>query len=151
MNARRHSTAGKRERGFSLVAAIFIIVVLALLGAFMVTIGQVQRSTVTGALQGSRAYYAARAGVELAVYNALNTPLGATCGAAPASIQTGPFALTAPGLDGFSVTVGCSYTTHQEQGNTFQVFSISSTATYGVFGGPDYAARTIYTTATNSP
>ncbi|MFL6622699.1 MAG: pilus assembly protein MshP [Sulfurifustis sp.] len=143
--------ARKRERGFSLVAAIFVIVVLALLGAFMVTIGQVQRSTVTGALQGSRAYYAAKAGVELGVYNALNTPLGTTCGAAPASVQTGPLALSVPGLDGFTVTVVCSYTTHQEQGNTFQVFSISSTATYGIFGSPDYAARTIHTTATNSP
>lgn len=140
-----------RQSGFSLVAAIFILVILALLGAFMVTIGQVQRATVTGALQGARTYYAAQAGVELGIYRALNTPLGTACALAPATVQTGPFALSVPGLDGFQVTVVCSYTTHQERSSTFQVFDISSTATFGTFGSDQYASRTLFVSATNAP
>ncbi|MBN2644955.1 MAG: pilus assembly protein MshP [Desulfuromonadaceae bacterium] len=55
------------QSGFTLVQAIFILVVLALLGVYMVTMFTVQQSTSTLALQQARAYQAARAGVEWVV------------------------------------------------------------------------------------
>ena len=54
----------KHQAGFSLVMAIFILLVLGLLGGYMVTLQGVQTQTTLDALQGARAYQAARAGIE---------------------------------------------------------------------------------------
>lgn len=137
-------------RGFSLVTAIFVLVVLAALGAFMVTIGEAQRAIAVGAAQGARAYQAANAGIEWGVYRVLNNPPGTNCAAAPATTTTGPFTLTAPALGGFQVRVSCSYTTQQERGNTYQVFSVTSLASFGTFGSPDYFSRSMVVAVTNA-
>lgn len=140
----------QRQRGFSLVSAIFIIVVLAGLGAFMVTLNSLQHATSSAALQGARAFQAAQSGIEWGVYQAIVA--GTACSASPASTTTGPFGLTVPGLDGFQVTVVCSYTTHQEgPPPTYNVYTINSTATYGVFGAPDFASRSLVVTVTSAP
>ena len=52
-----------RERGFSIVTAIFLVVVLALLGAFIVSVTGLQQTSTQLDVQGVRAYQAARAGV----------------------------------------------------------------------------------------
>ncbi len=139
-----------RQRGVGLVAALFLLVVLAALGAFIVTISGVQQVTPVFAVQGARAYHAARSGIEWAVHQALNTPLGTMCGN-PGPITTGPFAVSGPGLNGFQVTVNCSYTQHKEGAPTFEVFAITSTATFGTFGSPDFFSRTIEAAVTNAP
>ena len=68
------------ERGFSIAAAIFLLVVLAALAAFMVTVGGLQQTSSALDVQGARAYQAARAGIEWGVYRALrdNACAGAT-------------------------------------------------------------------------
>lgn len=141
--------SARRQCGFSIVAAIFLIVVLALLGVFIVTIGAVQRSTTVFAGQGARAYHAARSGSQWGVRQALNTPLGTICGLS--TVTTGPFTLTGAGLDTFQVTVACTYTEHTESGSAFEVFQINSTAESGTFGTLDYYSRRIQTTVTNAP
>jgi MSHA biogenesis protein MshP len=59
----------KTLRGFSLPTAIFLLVILALLGAFMVSLSTTQNVMSAQDVQGSRAYNAARAGMEWALYN----------------------------------------------------------------------------------
>ena len=139
-----------KQRGFALVAAVFIVVVLALLGIMMVTIGGMQRSTVSAAVQGARAYHAARAGVEWGVQQALNN-IAPTCGAAASTPTTNSFNLNVTGLTGFLVTVECSYTDHRERSDDYKVFVITSTATSGNFGDTDYVSRRIQVTATSAP
>ena len=141
---------GRRERGFALVAAIFIILILALLGIMIVTIGSMQRATATTAAQGTRAYYAARSGVEWGIFEALNNTVP-TCGALPSTPTTNTFNLAVAGLNGFSVQVVCSYTPHQEHGNAFNVYLITSTAAAGNFGDADFVSRTLNTTVTDAP
>jgi MSHA biogenesis protein MshP len=143
------STAGTRQRGFALVAAIFIVVVLALLGIMMVTVGGVQRATATTAVRGTQAYYAARSGVEWGIYGALNNTV-ATCGNAPSALTTNTFNLSVNGLNGFSVSVVCIYTLHRERNDTYKVFVITATATSGAFGEVDYVSRTLKTTVTDA-
>lgn len=139
---------GHYQRGFSLVAAIFIVVALAALGAFMVTLSTLQQLTSSSALQGARAFQAAQSGIEWGVYQALN---GAACSASPASTTTGPFGLTVPGLDGFQVTVACSYTEHQEgPPPLYRVFTIGSVATFGNPGDPNFVSRSLVVTVTNA-
>lgn len=133
------------QRGFSLVAAIFLIVVLGFLGLMMVTVSQMERETATAAVQGARAYHAARSGLEWGIFQAIAV-VPSSCVGAP------PFPLAAPGLNGFSVTVGCTSTLHRERGPpNYEVFTINSTATFGNFGSPDFVSRTLLVTVTSAP
>ena len=142
---------GKHERGFALVAAIFIVVVLAMLGIMMVTIGGLQRATATSAVRGTQAYFAARSGVEWGIFGALNNTV-ATCGATPSTPTTNAFNLAVPGLDSYNVSVVCSYTTHREAGPpNINVYVITSTATSRTFGDMDYISRILRVSVTDAP
>jgi len=134
---------GKQERGFALVIAIFIVVVLALIGIMMVTIGGVQRATAAAAAQGTRAYYAARSGIEWGAFQALQN---GNCAASTS------FPLAAPGLNGFNVTVQCTSTAHRERAAPdYNVYVINATAFSGAFGTADYVSRQLQVTVTNAP
>ncbi|WP_229723902.1 pilus assembly PilX family protein [Oxalicibacterium solurbis] len=58
-------------RGFSLVSAIFLLIVLAALGVAMVTISTTQHQSSSLDIEGVRAYQAAKAGIEWGVYQKL--------------------------------------------------------------------------------
>lgn len=139
-----------RQNGFSLVTAIFLLVILASIGAFMVTIGGTQRTTTVAAIQGARAFQAARSGIEAAIYSIINTSLPADritlCNN---TIDPASFSPTAPDLNNFTVTLDCSTTNHSESGTNVDIFSITSEARFGTYGGPDFVRRRI--TATISP
>ena len=93
------SSALKTRAGFSLLAAIFLLVVLGALAAYMVVIGSVQQATPVFALQGAQAEKAARSGVEWALHQALQAgAVAATCGNTPATPTTNSFNLAGPGL-----------------------------------------------------
>jgi MSHA biogenesis protein MshP len=109
----------KAIRGFSLPTAIFLLVILALLGAFMVSLSSSQSVMSAQDVQGSRAYQAARAGMEWAAFN-LKLP-ATTCPASPTNLT----------VEGFSVTVECSLATHDEGGTTRYIFYVVSTARAG--------------------
>lgn len=148
---RADTRTDRGQRGFSLVAAIFLIVVLGFLGLMMVTVSQMERETATAAVQGARAYHAARTGVEWGIFEAINN-LATTCAAEPLPPIISPFNLAVSGLNGFAVTVACSYTVHRERGPpNYNVFTITSTAVFGNFGTPDYVSRTLTVTATDLP
>ncbi|MDH3749589.1 MAG: pilus assembly protein MshP, partial [Gammaproteobacteria bacterium] len=61
----------KSQNGFSLVPALFLLVVLAALGIVAVRLAGVQQQTVVLAMQSSRAYAAARSGIDWSAYQAL--------------------------------------------------------------------------------
>lgn len=97
----------KRQAGFSIVTAVFLLVVLAGLGAAILNISRVQHSTSAMDVQGARAYQAARAGVEWGLFQRLRVG-GAYCDPGPA---TSSFALPAgTTLSQFTVTVVCTRT-----------------------------------------
>ena len=136
----------QHESGFSLVTAIFLLVVLASVGAFMITIGGSQRTTSVAAIQGARAYQAARSGLEWGVWRVLNANMPEDC----TTITANPaFSFTVDGLNQFNVNVTCSVTDHTESGDTVQVYVITSVATFGTYGAQEYVRRQV--TATVSP
>jgi MSHA biogenesis protein MshP len=61
-----------RHKGFAIVSAIFIIVVLAALGGFIATVSTTQHVGSALDLQGARAYQAARAGTEWGIAQTTN-------------------------------------------------------------------------------
>jgi MSHA biogenesis protein MshP len=93
-------TKKKTQRGFSIISAIFLLVVLSGLGAAMLTFSNAQHTSSAQDMQGMRAYQAARAGVEWGVFKLVNPP--AACFASPTS-----FVPPAPTLSAFTVTVTC--------------------------------------------
>jgi MSHA biogenesis protein MshP len=128
------------QRGFSLVAALFLLVVLSSLAAAAVRISSVQQQTVVLAMQSSRAYAAARAGVEWAAYQAL---VNGTCG-------TVTLPLTEAGLNGFSVDTACASSVHTEGSDTSTVYLIEVFARAGTYGTPDYTSRRISASITDA-
>jgi len=93
-----------RQAGFSLITAIFLLVVLAALGVAMVTISTMQHQSSALDVQGVRAYEAAKAGIEWGLYQHQNG--GADCGAAPG--VTTSFVPPGDTFSSFVVTVTCT-------------------------------------------
>lgn len=133
----------KVQRGFSLVSAIFLLVVIAALGVFAVTLSTTQQQSAALDVMGARAYQAARAGIEWGAYQVIQS--GVAGGGFATACQTGgappqPGAL--PGtLAGFNVNVGCSAASHVEGAATLWMYQLTSTATQGAPAAPDYVER----------
>ncbi|MCW8859462.1 MAG: pilus assembly protein MshP [Deltaproteobacteria bacterium] len=116
----------KNKAGFTLVQAIFILVVLALLGVVMMRLIGVQSSTSVFALQGARAYQAARSGLE---WGAVRASGGNSCN----GIML---------VEDFSVNVTCSSQSFTEGPiGPYDVYRISAISTYGSYGSPDFISR----------
>lgn len=131
----------RQQRGYSLVPALFLLIVLAGLGTVAVRLNAVQSQTVVLGMQSSRAYAAAKSGVEWAAYRALS---GTGCAA-------GSVTLSEAGLAGFVVDTNCSVTTHTEGSGTVRVYAIDAFARFGVYGSPDYVSRRLRATVTDAP
>lgn len=131
------------NRGFVLMAALFLIVTFAAIGLYLVTVSMGQIEAVTQDEQAARAYQAARAGIEWGAFQVLRnvdvppaavSDFGPTCKTSNSATQTLTFgslatgSLGAPaGADLFRSTVTCSRTTESEAGNTVQIYVITST------------------------
>lgn len=129
-----------KQRGFSLVPALFLLVVLAALGAVAVRLSAIEHQTFVLALQSSRAYAAAQAGIEWSSYQAL---VNGSCG-------NSSVALTEGGLSGFTVDTTCSSSTHSEGALTTSVYVLEAFAYSGVYGTPDYVSRRVRATVTDA-
>jgi MSHA biogenesis protein MshP len=131
----------QKNRGFLLPAAIFILVILAALGAYALNITSIQQATSTQDVQGSRAYQAARAGVEWEAYQVLapGTMALANCPASPTTIT----------IDNFSVAVSCTRSAdYFEQGtdHTIAIYDVIATASFGTVGTTGYIERQVQVT-----
>ena len=125
-------------RGFTIVAAIFLLVVLAALGAFVLTISNAQHMTSAQDLQGARAYQAARSGIEWGAYQVVRN---SSC-AASTPISPGGT------LGGINVAVVCTSAgwTYTEAGNSVTLYQITATASQGTLGSASYVERQIQAT-----
>ena len=132
----------KLQTGFSLLTAIFLLVVLAGLGGVMVTFFGAQQQSSTLDVMGSRAYQASRAGIEWAAFN-IASPGAAVpwpgCAGFPA-LPAPPAVLFAAGtlaenLSTFTVSLNCNEVIAVEGGVTIHVYELTSTASNGGAAG----------------
>ena len=131
----------KGTRGFSLISAIFLLVVITLLGAYVVTLSTSQQTTEALDVEGARAYQAARAGIEWGAWQILQASAGGfrtSCDAAPNSQALAGLAGT---LSGFAVQVQCSSTATTEAGVNVRVYQVTVTASKGNLGSLFYVER----------
>ena len=109
----------RSSSGFALMLAVFLIVTLATIGLYLVTVSTGQVQAVSQDEQALRAYQAARAGLERGMYQRLIT---GNC-TVPASI-----AFTNPGLATFRAEITCAQVgiTENEGATPVSVFLITS-------------------------
>lgn len=107
-----------RSAGFALMAALFIIVTLAAIGAYLLTVSTGQVAAASQDEQAARAYQAARAGIDWAAYQVL---VASNCTAS----QTIPLQ---QGMVGFWVKVDCALvSTEAEAGTTTNAYLVVAT------------------------
>jgi MSHA biogenesis protein MshP len=132
------------ERGFVLPAAIFLLVVLGGLAAWMMQLTTATQAQDALAIEGERAYRAAEAGLEAGIYAAR---VNSSCAA-----QT----LTFTGaLSRFTASVTCAASAENEAGTAIAFYKITSIACNQPSAGacpnaapslPEYAERQIAAT-----
>lgn len=111
-------TPRRPRGGFALPSAIFLLVVLAALSAFLLRISTSQQIGAALDVQGARAFQAARAGIEWGLFQSLRND---SCGG-------GTLGFGGTGMAGFSTTVACARATANELGTTVIVDQITATA-----------------------
>ena len=118
-----------RQRGFGLVAAMFVIIVIAGAVAAMARMYETQSATSSMATQQARAYQAARGGIEWGIHRAM---ADLTC--------SDTFM-----LEGFEVTVQCDMPTAAlslpEEDLHVRFVSLRASAQFASLGSPDYVYR----------
>ncbi|MFZ6750723.1 pilus assembly PilX family protein [Undibacterium sp. Ren11W] len=134
------AVCNSKQRGFSLISAIFLLVVLTALGVFMLSMSTMQQTTSTQDMQGSKAYQAAKAGIEWGAYQIL-TPVNLTACPGVTVLPT-----LGGALAGFAVTVSCSSADFVEGGNTVRVYQLTSSAVFGTFSSPNFISRSMSAT-----
>lgn len=119
-----------RQRGFGLIAAMFVIIVIAAVIATIARMAVTQNATTSLSIQQARAYQAARAGLEWGIARAV---AGQAC--------AGAFT-----LEGVSVKVSCQLSaasTLPEEGRSVTFISLQASGESASSDSPDYAFRQI--------
>lgn len=128
------------QRGFALIPALFLVIVLGALALVAIRVGNGQQHAVTMGLMQVRALAAARSGIEWGAYSALN-------GSCAASTTLN---LTEAALGGYTVVVSCTATAFANGATTSNSYVINSAATFGTYGQPGYVRRVLSSTFTDA-
>lgn len=128
----------RRQAGFALVAAVFILVVLAGLAGYLVSTSATQNLTLAQGAMNARAALAARAGIEWAAYQVTRTVPPAfktACDAVGYNAAVAPVPATQvfaagdlAGLGEFQVDITCRSQSYAEAGSTYRVYQLTATA-----------------------
>lgn len=146
------------QKGFAAIAAVFLVMGLAALGAFMVSFSSSQQLESAEDVMGTEAYWAARGGLEWAITSIMNP---AVSNVLPANPPASPVACPSTTLNikgaavTYTVTVSCSsqntYSTEAPSlpswnltnTNPPTIYNVTSTATFGTSGQPNYISRSV--------
>lgn len=109
-----------QQCGMSIIAGVFLLMLMAVLAAAIATIVSTAHVNLAADIGGSRAYQAARAGVEWGMYQ---LDPNAQSAALPVCIGGNP------PIPGHAVAVACASTDYTEGGRSIRIYRIISVAT----------------------
>ncbi|MGZ5052769.1 MAG: hypothetical protein ACXWF8_17315 [Methylobacter sp.] len=117
----------RKQNGFSLVIAIFLIVVLGGIAVIISWVSTMQHQSSALDEEGSMAYQAARSGIEWGVYQAV---INSSCVAGPSTFSLALTVPTTPAAStvNYNVSVACTQTSATEGTTVINIFQITSTA-----------------------
>lgn len=125
----------RRQRGFLVIAAVFLLVVLAGLVAYLTTVSTTSQAASAADQNSARAYQAARAGIEWGAYQLLRTT-GAFKTACDGVTATATSNLTFPStLAPFTATVTCTRATVTEGAASVRAYRLVANACNVPTGG----------------
>jgi MSHA biogenesis protein MshP len=113
------------QAGFAAIAAIFLVVVLAALGGFMLTFSNTEHITSAQDVQGSRAYWAARAGLEWGLSRVLSDPTLCTAAATTALVPTVATPVVLAAVDGFALSIQCARNSYTEASSSLVIYHLT--------------------------
>lgn len=116
-----------RQRGLSIITAIFLLLLMAGLAAAMVTVVSSSHANLAADIAGARAYQAARAGAEWGMFQLDPNAQTATL---PGCVNG------TPAIPGHTVTVSCQSWDTTENDRQIRVFRITSLAVPTVVKAP---------------
>lgn len=123
----------RTQQGFAAIAAIFLVVVLAALGGFMLTFSNTQHLTSAQDIQGTRAYWAARAGLEWGIGSVVASP--GVGGANKPVCPTSPTTVGSSFDGGFTVIASCVPAEYMEGSSAPNRFIFRFTSEASTTGG----------------
>jgi MSHA biogenesis protein MshP len=124
------------QKGITLIGAIFVLVIVSMLGTYLVKVAGVQRQSVISNLLSARAYQAANAGLEWSLSRIINQN---SCVASTTLSDT---------VDGFTVHTSCSALVssgYDEAGTIINIYKLSSRSELGTYGSTNYITRELET------
>lgn len=116
-----------RQSGFSLLAGLFLLVAVMLAALAMVTTSSSRATSTVLGLQSARAWFAARAAIDVATAQAL----AGGCAAVSGSLS----------IDDFAVELACSAAAVEEAGVANQIYSLQARAVAGSLAGNTFVSR----------
>jgi MSHA biogenesis protein MshP len=128
----------KQKKGFAMISAVFLLLILGLVGVYIVRLDSLRRSVSNMSIQGGRAYYAAKSGLEWGIATMVAAAPNAAC------FGSTVINLNQVALNGYTATVTCSALSATE-GTTYTVYTITAVGQKGSIGAQDYVSRTIFT------
>ncbi len=143
----RRRSGSRSARGFLIIAAVFLLVVLAGLLAYLLTVSTTSQTASVADLNSARAYQAARAGLEVAAFQVLSPPppTAPPCPAPQNIAFTG-------NLAGYTATVTCtSSPAIAEGGGSVTAYKLVSNGCNETVLGACPNSTTIVVSTTTSP
>lgn len=135
-------TGARKEAGFTLIAAIFLLVVVAALIVYVTSIRVVQQTTLVYGVQGARGLQAARSGIEWGIHQSI---VNGACAA------TTSFTPPDPALADFTIEVQCGASVHTEGVTPITTYRLTAIARSGGFGSLDFVQRRLRATVSLDP
>lgn len=136
--------SGNRQAGFSAITAVVLIVLFALLGAYMATVTGVQSLTTTLSSRADQAWFAANSGAEWAIRDVLVN--GNCAGADGASLN-----ISGGSGPDFSVDISCDAVSVTEGPDTYNIYQLLASADSGSVGEIGHVSRTVRVSVTDAP
>lgn len=137
------------QRGFSIVTAIFVIIVLGSMALFMATIGGSQQLSMHFSVLGARSLQAAASGLEWAIHDVLHNNAAGLAGCPGTGVTT--IGLADPDLSAYTIDIGCASSPVNEAGVSYNVYALTVTASTGIFGTPSFGRRVLSATVSQQP
>jgi MSHA biogenesis protein MshP len=120
----RSGRGASAERGFLVIAAIFLVVVLAALVAYLATVSKTAHVASIADLESARSFQAARGGIEWAAYQILRPP-GTFCSGGSGENNVSYAGTT---LADYIATVRCTSVSYTDGAATVRIYQVTSNA-----------------------
>lgn len=115
----------RAQRGFLIIAAVFLLVVVGGLVAYLTTVSTTSQAASAADLNSARAYQAARAGADWAAFQILQNPGGAFKTGCDGGSATNTLTFSST-LSAFQAKVDCTGASFTEGAATVRTYSITS-------------------------